>query len=68
MKETKTGKVPSPLGFTNDMLKILGKVRCGLVKHIVNQIVHEGVILNDQCSSITLSCYKDKGDGLDRSS
>lgn len=46
------------------MLEISGRVGYGLVDRIVNQVVQEGVIPNDQCSSIIDNCDKDKGDSL----
>lgn len=49
------------------MLKISGKVGYGLVICIVNQVIQEGIIPSNWYSSIIVSCYKGKGDILDRS-
>lgn len=53
-------KVSSPSEITSEILKIS-------VIHVVNQVLQESIIGNDWCDSIIGSCYKYKGDGLNKS-
>lgn len=47
IKHMKTAKATGSSGITAEMLKILASVGYGLITCIVNQVVHERVILNN---------------------
>lgn len=66
IKNMKTEEAPDP-SIVTEMLNITDREGYGLVTFMDNNIIQEGVITSDWCSSIVVSCYKGKGHALDRS-
>ena len=66
IRKMKNGKAARMSGIVAEMVKASGDTGIELITSLANQIMKDGVISQDWPSSVTVNCFKGKGDALER--
>ena len=66
IRKMKNGKAAGMSGIVAEMVKASGDTGIELITSLANQIIKDGVILQDWQSSVIVNCFKGKGDALER--